>query len=253
MNKLEVSLLVENWVCNTELLWEWWVSMYIKYWNKKFLFDTWATWIFLKNSEEMWVDLSDINLIVLSHHHEDHTWWLLNTDFANNKNILAHWITFDKIWEKIKWNYNKIISNWVHNITDEIFFLWEIPRVTNFEKWEYWNDKMLDDTALAIKTKKWVVVITWCSHSGIVNICEYAKKVTWENNLYWVLWWFHLLDSFWWDDDFSEWQIEETIKYFKKENPKYLYPFHCVDFNILTEFKKEFNIDKVYTWSRILI
>ena len=111
---------------------------------------------------------------------------------------------------------------------------------------------MLDDTALVIKTEKWLVVITGCSHSWIVNICEYAKKVTWENKLYWVLWWFHLLDSFWWADSCEKWQIEKTLKYFKDESPKHLYPFHCVDFNILAEFKKEFNIEKLYTWSKVI-
>lgn len=253
MKNIEISLLVENWVCNTELLWEWGVSMYIKYWDKKFLFDTWATWIFVNNAKKMWVNLNNIDLIALSHHHDDHIWWLVNTNFADNKTILTHSDVFKKVWNKIKWNYKKIISDKVYNITDEIFFLWEIERKTDFEKWSYGEDKMLDDTALAIKTKKWVVVITWCSHSWIVNICEYAKKITWENKLYWVLWWFHLLDSFWWIDDYKKWQIEKTLEYFKNEKPKYLYPFHCIDFNILVEFKKEFNIKKLATWDTVII
>jgi len=253
MNNIEVSLLVENWVCNTKLLWEWWLSIHIKHKVTDILLDTWASWIFLGNSDQMWINLDNTELIVLSHFHGDHVWWLLNTNFAENKSVLAHSKVFKKIWSKILWKYKKIISNDVFNISDEIFFLWEIPRITNFEKWDYWKDKMLDDTALAIKTEKWTVVITWCSHSWIVNICEYAKKVTWDDNLYWVLWWFHLLDSLWWKDDCDEIQIDKTIDYFKEQKPKYIYPFHCVDFNILSEFKKEFNIDKLSTWSKITI
>lgn len=253
MDYIEISLLVENWVSDMGILWEWWVSMLIKYKNNKFIFDTWLSWIFIENSKKMWIDLSNIDLIVLSHHHIDHIWWLVNTNFADKKSVLAHSEVFNKVWYKIIWNYKKIISNNLYNISDEIFFLWEIPRISSFEKWYYWDEKMLDDTALAIKTNKWVVVITWCSHSWIVNICEYAKKVTWEKKLYWVLWGFHLLDTFGWIDDFEEWQIEKTLEYFRKENPKYLYPFHCVDFNILCEFKKNFNIEKLSTGNKIII
>ena len=253
MENIEIALLVENWVCDIDLLWEWWLSMYIKYKDNRILFDTWATWIFIENSKKMWIDLSKIELIVLSHHHNDHIWGIINTNFADNKYILAHSEVLKKVWNKIKWDYKKIISDNVYNISDEIYFLWEIPRKTSFEKWNYWKDSMLDDTALAIKTDKWVVVITWCSHSGIVNICEYAKKVTWENKIYWVLWGFHLLDSFWWIDDHEKEQLNETINYFKKENPKYLYPFHCVDFNILSELKNIFDIEKLSTWSKIVI
>lgn len=253
MDNIEIRLLVENSVSDIDLLWEWGLSLYVKYKDKQLLFDTWATWIFIQNSKKMWINLDKIDLIVLSHHHNDHVGWIINTNFANNKYILAHNEVFNKIWWEIKWNYKKIISNNIYKINDEIYFLWEIPRKTNFEKWNYWNDNILDDTALVIKTSKGIIIISWCAHSWIVNICEYAKEVTWENKIYWVLGGFHLLDTFWWIDDYEKWQIEETISYFKKENPKYLYPFHCVDFNILAKFKNKFNIEKLSTWSRIII
>ena len=253
MENIEISLLVENGVCDTDLLGEWGVSMYIKYKEKAFLFDTWATWVFIENAKQMWINLDTIKLVVLSHHHDDHVGWLFSTQFAENKSILAHSELFKKVWEKINWNYKKIESDSVYEISKGMYFLWEIPRKNDFERWNYWEDKMRDDTALAFKTDSWVLVVSWCSHAWIVNICEYAKKVTWEERLYWVLWGFHLLDTFGWIDDYKEWQVEKTLEYFKKEKPKYLYPFHCVDFNILTEFKKEFDIEKLSTGSKIII
>jgi len=244
--KLKISILVENWVCDIGLKWEWGLSMFIEFNDKKVLWDSGLTDSFLYNAKQMNVNLDKTDLIVLSHFHNDHTWWLEHTNFANGKTILAHPRVFEEIWDKIKWNYKKIESKKVYEITKDFYFLWEIER-TSFEKWTYGKDKMLDDTALAIKTNKWLVIIAWCSHSWIVNICEYAKKITWENKIYGLIWWFHLLKMVW-DDLSSDEDIKRTLEYFEKEKIEKLYPIHCVDFEVLAEMKQRFDIKKLYTW-----
>lgn len=245
--KLKISILVENWVCDIWFKWEWWLSMYIEFDWKTILWDTWFSNLFLENSKNMKVNLEKIDLIVLSHFHNDHTWWLKNTNFADWKSILGHPRVFKEIWKNILWNYNKIESKDVYNISENIYFLWEIERISDFEEWKYWKDKMLDDTALVINTQKWLVIIAWCSHSWIVNICEYAKKITWKNKIYWLIWWFHLLKMTW-NDLSSDEQIEKTMKYLEQEKIEKLYPMHCVDFEILSEMYKRFKIKKLYTW-----
>ena len=246
-NKLKISLLVENGVCDINLKWEWGLSMFIEFDWKKILWDSGQTDIFLQNAKQMKINLDKTDLIVLSHFHNDHTWWLKNTNFAQNKKILAHPRVFKEIWEKIQWDYEKIESEKVYKISNKIYFLWEIERTTKYEKWNYWKDKMLDDTAMVIKTRKWLVIVAWCSHSWIVNICEYAKKVTWINKIYGLIWWFHLLKMSWMDCSSDE-QINKSIEYFKNEKIEKLYPIHCVDFDILTKMKNLFNIKKLYTW-----
>ncbi len=246
-NILRISILVENWVCDTHVKAEWWLSMFIEFWDKKILWDSWMSDIFLENAKNMKLNLNKIDLIILSHFHDDHTWWLKNTNFAEQKSILAHPRVFSEVWKNIKWNYKKIESKWVYEITKDFYFLWEIPRIS-FEKWTYWKDKMLDDTALAIKTKKWLVVIAWCSHSWIVNICEYAKKITKEDKIYWLIWGLHLLKMVW-DDNSSNEDIDKTIEYFEKEKIQKLYPIHCVDFFVLAKMKQKFDIEKLYTWN----
>lgn len=125
----------------------------------------------------------------------------------------------------------------------DIYYLGQIPRKNSFEQGGFKDDKMLDDSAIAIKTKEGVVIIAGCSHSGICNICEYAKKVTGQK-LYAVIGGFHLFEN-------DQKAVKGTIEYFKAEKPKHLYPMHCVDFPILSILHSVFNIVKKSTGDSI--
>lgn len=72
-------------------------------------------------------------------------------------------------------------------ITERMVFLGEIERKNNFEAKKpigkilkngtELDDYLLDDSALVYISEKGLVIITGCSHSGICNIIEYAKKL----------------------------------------------------------------------------
>lgn len=127
----------------------------------------------------------------------------------------------------------------------DIFYLGEIPRINNFETGNFKNDKMLDDSAIVIKTSKGAIVITGCSHSGICNISEYAKIVSGQK-LYAVIGGFHLFED-------NESAVNKTIEYFKMENPKHLLPMHCVDFSTKVKFQINFGSKKYSTGDLIKI
>lgn len=132
-----------------------------------------------------------------------------------------------------------LCENSILEFSKNIFYLWEIPRNNSFENWDFENDNMSDDSAIVIKSKNWAIVITGCSHSGICNICEYAKKIS-NQNLYAIIWWFHLFEE-------NNEMIKNTIDYFKNENPKYLLPMHCIDVPTLSKFYTTFWIKKYST------
>ena len=98
---------------------------------------------------------------------------------------------------------------------------------------------MSDDSALAIKSKDGTIVLTGCSHSGICNICKYAKEVVGQK-LYSVIGGFHLFK-----DDPKV--VNGTIKYFNAEISERLYPMHCVDFPTLVRFHNKFKFRKYCT------
>ena len=127
----------------------------------------------------------------------------------------------------------------------DIFFLGEIPKTSSFESGMYKNEPIMDDTAIAIKTSKGVVVVTGCSHSGICNICEYAKKVTGQK-LYAVVGGFHLTIT-------DTKAVDGTMEYFERQGDILLYPMHCVDFATMVKFRNLFEIEKMSAGDKIVI
>jgi 7,8-dihydropterin-6-yl-methyl-4-(beta-D-ribofuranosyl)aminobenzene 5'-phosphate synthase len=71
---MQITTLVENELerKDSDLLPEWGLSLHIKHQDKEILFDAGAKGALLKNAERLGVDLSRVDLVVLSHHHSDH-------------------------------------------------------------------------------------------------------------------------------------------------------------------------------------
>jgi len=68
------------------------------------------------------------------------------------------------------------------------------------------------------------VIITGCSHSGICNITEYARKVCDEKRIIAIIGGLHLLNP-------PKAQLAGTAEYIKKLNLTSLYACHCTDFH----------------------
>ena len=121
----------------------------------------------------------------------------------------------------------------------------EVERVTEFEKGlpnaslerdgKIEPDPIRDDQALAINLKeKGLVVISGCAHSGIVNTVFYAKKITGIDRIHAVLGGFHL------SGPIFEPIIEKTITEFKKIKPEVIIPMHCTGWEAIKRFSQEF-------------
>lgn len=212
----------------------------------KILYDLGHTDLYWRNAEVMGIDLGSTDFIALSHYHWDHTGGLQRHKFTSRKKLILHPEILKKLpaeeAQKIEKDFEIIASKGVSEFAPGAYFLGEIPRVTAFEKGIYKNDPMIDDSAIAIKASFGVVVVAGCSHSGICNICEYAKKVT-RLPLYAVIGGFHLMSDG--VPGGNAELINGTIEYFKKENPKFIYPMHCVDFSVMARFFGELGVEKL--------
>ena len=238
------------------------LCFYIEEDERKILFDTGYSDVFLKNAEDMGIDLSEIADVVISHGHNDHTGgmeYLLNKNFKSKPRVVSHPMTFiereadglsigspvNKI--DVENKFKMILTKEPTNITDRLIFLGEIPTTHDFEKrkvvgkclvddlWE--DDYVCDDSALVYKGKEGIYIITGCSHSGICNIISYARKVTGIDKVLGVIGGFHLFEK----DDLTM----KTIEYIKNTEIKEIYPCHCTAFGVKAEMSKHMDIKEI--------
>lgn len=220
-------------------------SFYIETEDKRILFDTGYSEILISNAQKMDIDLDKVTHIVLSHGHDDHTRGLKFLKEAmelSDIKLIAHpgcflpkynrdlYIGSPFSEEEIAGVVSYIPCDSVYKLTNKLFFLGEIPRRNSFENQKpigsyvvdgkLKDDYLLDDTAMVYKSEQGLFIITGCSHSGICNIIEYAKKVCQEEKIYGVLGGFHLFK----DDE----QLKETIAYLEENHVEKFYPCHCV-------------------------
>ncbi len=81
---------------------------------------------------------------------------------------------------------------------------------------------ILDDQALVISVQgKGLVVLTGCGHAGIINIVRYARKVTGVDQVYAIVGGFHLSGAAF------EAIIPETCEALVEVAPQFIVPAHC--------------------------
>lgn len=240
---MKISLLAENSAGrarNRECLAEWGLSLLLEVNGVRILFDSGHKGTFSHNANKLGIDLNKIDFVVLSHHHWDHTGGLRFHKFKTKKKLITHPRVPEKVLaeqsQDLTTDFEVVASTKPLEFSPGIYFLGEIPRQSNFEKGAYEDDPMPDDSAIAIKTAKGIIVVTGCSHAGVCNITEYAKKITGQK-LYGVMGGFHLFE-----DDRAA--ITGSVDYFKHEKPAFLFPMHCVDHAAMSAFYDNFKVRK---------
>lgn len=192
---VRIVVLNDNRKNNPQLENEHGLSLYIEVDGYKILLDAGQTDIFKKNAKKLGVNLDDLDTIVLSHGHYDHGNGLKHIDkkipliccpgcdcYRVSKRTGNYGGLNQKI-EELSEKFDLIQTTEPYKITENIFFLGQIERKTDFEtksfpmtKEDGTDDAAIDDTGIAIKTSKGLIVISGCAHSGICNTVEFAKK-----------------------------------------------------------------------------
>ncbi|MGC9514170.1 MBL fold metallo-hydrolase [Methanocrinis sp.] len=232
------------------------VSYFIEEGPKKILFDVGYSDLFIENARQMGIDLLDLDFVILSHGHLDHTWGLgplvrLLTEAKiegidhKRPKLVAHPEAFlpRKIpglgeigpllsREGLSRTFDMALSRGPAWITDRLVFLGEIERDNDFEaqmplgksSTEYGerDDFLIDDSALAYRSAGGLVIVSGCSHAGICNILEQAMRICGERRVVDVVGGLHLLDP-------PERQMMETLRYFERVRPRHVHACHCTD------------------------
>lgn len=240
------------------------LSFYIEYENKKILFDTGYSDIVLKNAKKMNIHLEQLDYIVLSHGHNDHTGGLkylleFYKNLEHKPKIIACSNVFVQRFDNIDGKFGSPLPKEVIEsvfeviytdkpflLNENIYFLGKIPRINNYEgkaqigllKDSNLPDFVEDDSALAIHINKKIFVVTGCSHSGIINICNYAKQVFKLDTIYSIIGGLHLQEA-------SQEHLEYTINELNRLNLDSLYACHCTGFKATCKLAETINVKEV--------
>lgn len=247
---LKIVVLNDDRCSNKKLENEHGLSLYIEYDDKKILFDVGQTDIFLKNAVKLDIDLNNLDAIILSHGDYDHgnglkylnvkTKLVCHPDFIKYRisKRTGNFAGLNQTKEELDKQFNLVLTKDLYNISENIIFLGEIERKNDFEKEDNLPsvDKKgntyqhYDDSGILLKTNNGIIIISGCSHSGICNIIEYAKKVTHTEKVLAVIGGFHLKEL--------NYQTNKTIDYFINNHIENIYLAHCTSDIVCEEFIK---------------
>jgi 7,8-dihydropterin-6-yl-methyl-4-(beta-D-ribofuranosyl)aminobenzene 5'-phosphate synthase len=217
--------------------------------------------ILLRNVETLHVKLNEIDIIILSHGHYDHTEGLLELlpYMRNRLPVVVHPKIFDPKFSykpnlryigpgfnrsSIKDRGGVLVSTYDSvPVSNGILTSGEIPFKSHFERvrgfWKvedcrFMEDTMVDEQALFINLRgKGLIVIVGCAHRGIINSISQAMQLMNEEKLFALIGGFHL-------SGVSDTIIQKTIDELVKIAPHHIYPCHCTGSKAVTEIKKVF-------------
>lgn len=255
-----ITTLVENIVYGKGLQGEHGLSLLIEAGEHKILFDTGASDLFTSNARVLGANLRDVDFLVLSHGHRDHTGGLqdfleLNTKATiickkealckKYKNDTENGMPFDVSADKDRFRFVTETTE----IVPGVFVLPNIKIVdrndTHFEEFfvldedgEIVPDTFEDELALVLTGEKNISILSSCSHRGITNIVRAAQEAFPEMPLHLVLGGFHIHTT-----DVDKFNV--ISGFFGRKLPKRLGTCHCTGVEKYALFRQQFN-DRVY-------
>jgi len=261
---IKITILCENVIGRLSGIGEHGFSAFIETDRGAYLFDTGSGLGILYNARIFRKDLSTIKKVFLSHGHYDHTGGLTNAlDFVNTVDVHCHPSVFDEKFKIVKQDgkeYREFIgipqrqilleakganfkfNNDFQEIEDGIFLTGEIPRLTHFELNDkalfikrgttYDEDAVIDDQALILCSKKGVIVLLGCAHSGTINTLWHIAKKLKVETFYAVIGGTHL-------GPLTEEQLKYSIEILKQIDINILGVSHCTGLPVAQKLLNE--------------
>lgn len=224
------------------------LSFYIETQKHKLLLDTGASDAFLDNAKTLGVDLTQVDIVILSHGHYDHAGGILSFAKINARAKIYMQKTAGRDYYNLRENKEKYIG------IDKAIL--ELPQVvllegdcrideelylfTNITGRKYWaksnlilkrktedtfvQDQFEHEQCLVITENGENVLLSGCAHNGILNILE-AYEQRFDQMPGKVISGFHMMKK----GDYTEEElltIEETARELQKKNTIF-YTGHC--------------------------
>lgn len=210
LKEVEIVVTVDNYPHKEGLGTEWGFSCLVKGAEKTILFDTGSSdRTLLTNMQKLGVNPDQVELIVLSHEHADHTRGLQGF-LQRNHNVSVY----------LPASFQKAFKEQVTEVGAKVVEVRDSLEICN----GVYSVAFGHEQALLIHTDKGGVLITGCAHPGIVKMIKRAKEVS-KSDVTVVMGGFHLKETVL--NPISRKEIETIISSFKDLGVKYVGPAHC--------------------------
>ena len=194
--EMKIISLIENTSLNKEMETEHGLSLYIEFKNHKILFDMGQSDMFLRNAKKLGVDLSDVDIAILSHGHYDHGGGLEEFLKINQKayvyvskyafgtyyNGTEKYIGLNSL---LKENERLIMTDGRVELEEGITLFHCNENIKKYDlgsfglnvkrEQKYLPDDFFHEQYLLLEEDGKKVLFSGCSHKGILNIVEWFQ------------------------------------------------------------------------------
>ena len=193
---MRITALVENTSIDESIKSEHGLSLYIETEDKKILFDTGQTDLFFENAKKLGIDLEGVDMLILSHGHYDHGGgmrhffeinkkakvYVNRASFGDYYNGTEKYIGLDKelknseriVFVDDEMRIEESLSLYSCNEKERINNLGSFG-LTEFKDGGFLPDEFLHEQYFLIEEKGKRVLISGCSHKGVMDITNWFK------------------------------------------------------------------------------
>lgn len=246
---IRITVLIENSVHLRGLRAEHGWACLVEVGGRRVLFDTGQSELLLHNAGVLGCSLENLDAIVLSHGHDDHSGGLavvrkqspaarvflhpaaLNPKFSATAAGGARHIGMPETGKRALARGEPGLNLTLHcqEVIAGLFVTGEIPRQTDFEDVGgrffldggcQHPDPLTDDQAVFLEAREGLVVLVGCAHAGVVNTLNHIGRLTGGKPIHALVGGMHLGSA-------SERRLEQTVARLREINPGQLLPAHC--------------------------
>ena len=260
----KLTILVDNVVPGkSRFIGEHGFSIFVETDAGNYLFDTGRGKTIIQNAIVCGKDLRNIDGIVLSHSHADHTGGLPEVlQYHTQIDVFAHPDIFlnryrlsrkgEKRFSGMPFRQGYLektgasfkFSSEPRKLAPGIHITGFIPRILAFETGDMGNrfiekdgetvpDVIADDQSLVLCTPKGYVIVLGCAHAGLMNIISHTFHMLGEGKIFGIIGGTHL-------GYVETSQIQQTIAALRKLKVSHLVPGHCTGIETAAHLSREF-------------
>jgi 7,8-dihydropterin-6-yl-methyl-4-(beta-D-ribofuranosyl)aminobenzene 5'-phosphate synthase len=222
---LTITIVYDNNTYDPRLRTAWGFSCLIEYRGQVILFDTGGdSPTLLANMDTLGIDPGQIEAVVLSHIHGDHTGGLsgLLPMAGDGLTVFVPQSFPARFKDAVRTRAQLVEVHEPREVGQEVYTTGEMGTG-------------IIEQSLAVRTDQGLVVITGCAHPGIVDIVRKAKALS-DDEVYLVLGGFHLGGK-------SRKQIEGILSEFRRLGVQKAAPCHCTGEQAIHMFHQEYGED----------